>query len=102
MRFLVSSSPKHMIPPEMVPNLLDALLGWVGQHTASGKLEFVWNYAGRDGGGGILNVDSLEELDAIMVGFPLGPFSEVEIHALSDLEDSVQGAKAAFQAMAGG
>lgn len=102
MRFLVMSNPKHPLPPEMVPALSDAMIAWVREHTASGKMETTWSFAGEPGGGGILNVDSPEELDAIMLGFPFGPFSDVEVRALTDLEDSVIRAKAAFRAMTGG
>jgi muconolactone delta-isomerase len=97
-RFLVISNPKFMTPPEMIPDLVDAMSAWVEQHTVSGKLEFAWSLAGQVGGGGIVNVDSAEELDAIMVGYPFGPFSEVEVYALADLEASLQGAKAAAEA----
>jgi len=106
MRFLILSNPTHLTPPEMIPSLVDAMSAWVDQNTASGKLESAWSLAGQAGGGGILNVDSAEELDAIMVGFPFGPFSEIEVYALADLEASLQGAKAAaeaaLQAMAAG
>jgi muconolactone delta-isomerase len=102
MRFLVISNPKHMTPPEMLSNVLDGMLAWVDQHTASGKLEFAWSVAGRLGGGGILNVDSPEELDAIMASNPIAPFSDVEVYALTDLSESLQTGKAAVQAMVGG
>ena len=101
MRFLVFSNPKHITPPEMIPSLVDAMSAWVDQHTASGKLESAWSVAGRVGGGGILNVDSADELDAIMVGYPFGPLSEIEVYAHADLEGSLQRAKAAAQAFAG-
>jgi hypothetical protein len=76
-RFLIISHPKFITPPEIIPSLVDAMSAWVDQHTASGKLEFARSLAGQVGGGGILNVDSAEELDADMVGFPFGPFSEI-------------------------
>jgi hypothetical protein len=38
------------------------------------------------GGGGIVEVESPEELDEIMVGFPFGQLSNMEVHALSDLD----------------
>jgi muconolactone delta-isomerase len=98
MRFLVISNPRYMTPPELIPSLTDGMLAWVGQHSASGKLQSAWSFAGRLGGGGILNVDSAEELDAIMVGYPFGPFSEIEVYALADLEASLLGAKAAAEA----
>jgi muconolactone delta-isomerase len=102
MRFLILSNPTHLTPPEIIPSLVDAMSAWVDQHTASGKLESAWSFAGRVGGGGILTVDSADELDAIMVGYPFGSFSDVEVYPLADLEGSLQRAKAAAQAFAGG
>lgn len=101
MKFLVITKPVYPIPPEAAPGLMDAMTAWVNQNTDSGKFEVTWAFAGKSGGGGIVNVDSLDELDAIMVGFPFGPFSEIEIHPIVDLNDSIQRSKQAFQAMAG-
>jgi muconolactone delta-isomerase len=101
MRFLVISNPKFITPPEILSNLVDAMSAWIDQHTASGKLQSAWSLAGRVGGGGILNADSADELDAIMVGYPFGPFSDIKVYALADLEGSLQRAKATAQAFAG-
>ena len=42
-------------------------------------MEQSWGYAGLPGEGGILNVSSNEELGQIMIGLPLGPFSEIGV-----------------------
>ena len=63
MRFLVVTKPKHPVPPEAVVALFDGLLAWTGAWSGQGKMEQVWGFAGVGGGGGILNVDSIEELD---------------------------------------
>ncbi len=81
--------------------MFEALLGWAQKYRASGKLERMWNFAGLQGGGGILNVDSHEELEAIMNEFPLGPFMEIEITPLSDLDKALQGIIEAAKAMQG-
>jgi muconolactone delta-isomerase len=86
----------------MAVGLIDAMGAWVEQNTKSGKIEQTWSFAGIAGGGGILSVDSLEELDAVMQGFPFGQFSEIEIYPLADLTASLQQQKAIVQAMAGG
>ena len=90
----------------MIPSLVDAMSAWAAQNTANGKLETAWSFAGRVGGGGTLNVDSAEELDAIMIGYPFGAFSETAVYALADLESALlrskAAAEAAIQAMAGG
>lgn len=100
MRFLVATKANQPLPPEMAMGLVDAMAGWARKHTASGKFEQVWGVAGVRGGGGILKVDSLEEVDAIMAEFPFGPFSDVEVYGLVDLETTLKNAKQAIQAMA--
>lgn len=100
MKFLVTTSPKFQAPPEAVPGLMDALKAWTSSYIESGHLEAVWSVAGKAGGGGILNVGSLEELDAIMAGFPFAPFSEIEIIPIVELNDSIDRVKQAYQARA--
>ncbi len=102
MKFLIISKPTYPVPPEIGPTLVDAMHGWLKQHTASGKIESTWAFAGMGGGGGILTVNSLDELDAIMGGFPFGPFSDVQVFPLANLEESLQRLKQTMLAMAGG
>ena len=99
MRFLVVAKAKTPFPPEMAMGLVDAMSAWARKHTASGKFEQVWGVAGVQAGGGIANVNSLEEMDAIMAEFPFGPFSDVEVSGLVDLESSLKNTKQAIQAM---
>jgi muconolactone delta-isomerase len=98
MRFLIIAKSKHLVPPEVLPGVVDATLAWARKH--QGKTEQLWGFAGIQGGGGIANVESLEELDTIMTEFPLGAFSELEVYPLVDLEPSLQRVKRAAQAMA--
>jgi muconolactone delta-isomerase len=81
---------------------MDALSAWAKKYTGNGKMETIWADAGRAGGGAILNVDSLEELDAIMIEFPIGAFSDVTVVPITDLQASLEQSKQMFQAMAGG
>lgn len=99
MRFLVVTKSNSPIPPEMALPIFEATSVWAQQHTASGKMEQIWSFAGLPGGGGILNVDSPEELDEIMTAFPLSPFSTTEIYSLVDVEPSLQRVRNAIQAM---
>jgi muconolactone delta-isomerase len=100
MRFLLVTKSKAPFPPEIAIGLVDAMEGWVQKYTASGKIEQSWGFAGLQGGGGILKVNSLEELDAIMAQFPFAPFSDTEIYGLADLQTRLQTMKQAMQAMA--
>ena len=99
MQFLIITKQSSPPPPEMAVPLLEAMEAWVAQHRASGKLTSIWGFAGVPGGGGVVEVDSHEELDAVMVGFPWGSFSTIEVVALSDIDQALAGAKAAFGQM---
>ena len=90
MKFLITTVNSSPIPPEMAPGLVDAMIGWVAQGRETGKMEQVWSFAGLAGGGGIMNVDTLEELDALMAAFPFGPYSEVKVYPLADLDVALQ------------
>ncbi len=89
MRFLVMSNTREAMPPEAAPMLVPAMRAWVAEHRGSGAIVDIWSFAGIAGGGGILDVDSHEQLDEVMSGFPFGPFSDVEIYPLSDLDASL-------------
>jgi len=54
------------------------------------------------GGGGIANVGSLEELDAVMAEFPFGAISDVEVIPLVDLDASLERMKQSVEAMVAG
>ena len=97
MRFLVIGRGKYPIPPEAAPGILDATVAWNKKLIDSGKGEASWGVDELPVGVGILNVDSLEELDAIMTESPLGPFGEVGILSLVDLAESLQRIKQAAQ-----
>ncbi len=99
MRFLFTASPKHPVPPEMAVVLSDAMLGWVNQLKQNGKLETLFGYTGVPGGGCILNVESAEEANRIMLQFPFGPFSDVQVTALVDAVESVKYYKKLAEAM---
>lgn len=101
MRFLIVTKQAAAPPMEMALPLMDAMDAWLAEHRASGKVKQVWNFAGLTGGGGVLEVDSHEELDDIMAGFPWGPWSTTEIYALSDLDHSLATSRAMFQQMMG-
>ena len=102
MQFLVITRPATPPPPEMLMPMIGAMEAWVAQNRASGKAKAVWAFAGTAGGGGVIEVESHEELDAIMVRFPFGPYSTVEVIALSDIDESLANAKAFFGEMMAG
>ena len=90
MRFLVVSKGRDPVPPEMAVPMLQMFQGWLAEHRASGKLEQAWSFAGQTGGGGIANVDSHEELDAMMATWPFGQTSDVDVYALADIDSILE------------
>ena len=102
MQFLIITRQTSSPPPELLVPMLDAMLAWVAQYRTAGNVRSVFAFAGTPGGGGVLEVESHEELDAIMARFPFAPFSAIEVIALSDLDTSLANAKASVQEMMAG
>jgi muconolactone delta-isomerase len=86
MRFLVLSTMREALPPEQVLSLIGSLRTWMWEHRSTGRLVEDFSLAGRNGSCRILDVESHEELTEIMAGFPFGPFSDIEVFPLSDLD----------------
>jgi muconolactone delta-isomerase len=91
MKFLVVSKSKYPVPPEAIPSVIDGAIAWKRKY--EGKMEQLYAFAGMLGGGGIIDVDSAEELDTIMGELPLAPFSDIEIYLLTDVEGVWQRSK---------
>ena len=99
MKFLVIAKSVHPIPPEMALGIFDATIAWHKRTKESGKFESAWGLAGLPAGAGVVNVASLEELQAIMAEFPLQPFSNIEVYPLVDINVSMESTKKAILAM---
>jgi muconolactone delta-isomerase len=99
MKFLVVTKQNAAFPPEAASMLINAMRQWSGVHLQSGKMEQIWSFAGLGGGGGVLNVDSHEELDQIMAGFPFAQFSQIEVYPLADLNASMDNFEKVIQQM---
>jgi muconolactone delta-isomerase len=80
--------------------VIDAMHSWLQKYKK--KIEQSWGFADTQGGGGILHVESLEELDLILTEFPMGPFSETQVHGLVDLEPSLERLQITLQSMSSG
>lgn len=104
MKFVIYSSPRFQPPPDMILPMIDAFGAYLAKYKASGHIQEMWSYAGTQGGGALLEVDSHQELDAIMAENPFAPFSAIEVHAVVDMEESInlfkQIAQARMEAMA--
>ena len=98
MKFLLLSTPRYQIPPEMILPILDGFSAFLSKYTESGNIQESWSFAGVTSGAGIFEVDSHEELDAMLAESPLAPFSEIAIYPLVDLQESIQRGKQIAQA----
>lgn len=86
MKFLVITIGKWPPPPEILPALNESSTQWVAWAKGSGKFEAIYAISGQPGGMGIVNVDSLEELNDLIQGYPMTPFSETQLFPLSDID----------------
>ncbi len=87
MKFLVVMTSRTPPPPEMLPNIMAGMLHWIEQYQS--KMDGIFGFAGIQGGCGIVNVDTADELDEIMVRNPFTPFSETRVYPLTDLKGSI-------------
>lgn len=99
MQFLIITKQSIPPPPEMLIPLNEAMVAWLAEHRASGKLVHAWSFSGMVGGGGIVDVASHEELDEVMVGFPYGATSTIEVYPLGDLDKNLASARGVFERM---
>jgi len=99
MRFLVTSTPKFQVPPQLLPTLITAMDEWIKRHTTNKKIEQTWGFV-RGGGGGILNVASHEELNLILTEMPFTPFSEMHVEPLIPVEVGLNNFRQAVARMA--
>lgn len=78
MRFLVLSRPGPTPPPfEMMPALLGAFKEW--REKWRPKMESFEFLSSGGGGWGVINTSDDRELSQIMLEYPFGPFSSVEL-----------------------
>ena len=87
MRFLVISTPKHQLPLEQVPGLLDAERQWYDRNS-----EYLESYGWfADGGGfGLVDMPDLETLNRVNKEHPFAYSSETQIRAVVDADVAVQ------------
>ena len=89
MKFLVMPIQKQTLPPEMGLALIEATIQWKDQVKRSGKFDAIYSIAGQPGGLGIVNVDSLEELNDRIAEYPMTPFCDVQVLPLSDVDQAM-------------
>ncbi len=98
MRIVVISRPRFPVPPDQLPPLVQGFAAWRERYRSmSESFEF---FAGGGGGFGVVNVPDEATLNQIMMEYPLGPFSELEIRPVLDGDKALAQLLAFLQAMA--
>lgn len=90
MKFLVLASQGAVpAPPAVVAEALKGFKKWMADQMKAGTVDCAFGFAAGGGGCGIVNASSGEELQELMVGSPLGPFSTFELRPLADFNSGM-------------
>jgi len=101
MKFLVIVTQRQAPPPEIMPVLVDATAQWTASAKKGGKFDVIYSIAGQPGGLGIVNVNSLEELNELVSGHPMTPFANVQTLPLSDIDHGLKTLREQVKKMSG-
>lgn len=82
MRVLLLAKAKFFLPPDHLPMAAQGFIEWREKYRS--KMEAFFFFAGRQAGGGILNVSDEVELNQIVGEWPLAPFTETDIIPIID------------------
>lgn len=94
MRFLVISTPKHQVPVEQLPGLLDAEREWYDRNRE--YLE-AYGWFADSGGFGIADVPDVDTLSRINREHPFAYSSETHIRAVVDADVAVRQVRALLE-----
>ena len=100
MRVLVLVRPRHFVPRDQFPSLMQGFADWRGRHRE--RMEVFEFFAGGGGGVAIVNVPDEATLQQLIIEYPFAPFSEFEVRPILDGDTALQQWQAALQAMGGG
>jgi len=100
LKFLVKVHPAEGVPlpPEQALQLNLASMDYWEQQIKSGKVTGA-PFAGKAGGGGVLEVGSPEELHAILQGSPAAGITRYEVEALTTFEAAKKAARQQLEAL---
>jgi muconolactone delta-isomerase len=82
MRAFVMVEPKFILPPEILPTVLEGFVAW--REANRERMEAFEFFAGSGGGFGIFNVPDEATLHRIMFENPLTPYSAVTVRPIFD------------------
>ena len=99
MKFLTLTSPRGNLPPAVAAAIFQDGKAWLNANLSNGTMDFVHGFP--EGGVGVINADSHEDLMEKMRGFPLFPFVDWQVRPLVDIDRSLDSAVEMFKKMAG-
>ena len=99
MKFLITTSPKGNLPPQMGESLFQAGKQWLAEKKNDGTIDVTHGFP-EGGGVSIVNANSHGDLMNSIRDFPLFPFVDWDIRPLVDINESLDSAVAMFRKMA--
>jgi muconolactone delta-isomerase len=97
MKYLILQKPFQVpSPPEAMKataQALEASMRIFDDLKAKGKCDLVYSFAGISGGVAIVDLDSPEELDQLVMQTPISAFGQIEVYPLVDLKNSLEALK---------
>ena len=102
MKFLVIVTPRRdaSVPPGAVAAMLSAQRDWLHERMNDGTVEFAYSFP-VGGGCGVVNVDSHEALNELLVNSPAFMINDFDLRPLSDLDTGLGNAITALERAAG-
>jgi len=100
LKFLIKVVPMGIspMPPEQSTQLLMAEMEYWHKLEKTGKI-VGGPFAGKQGGGGIIEVESLDELHSMLTGAPFYGMACTEVHALTTFEASKKAVNQQLEAL---
>jgi muconolactone delta-isomerase len=93
MKFLIISSYKDAmstLPPAMVRQMSEGMLGWMNQQRQAGKVLEAYVVPAWKRGVVIYEFESAEQITRVLPGMPGFGFMDFEIYPLADFDESVK------------
>ncbi len=76
--------------PAFDPKIFLEAKEWMEKKMEEGKIAMAYALSGEHASCIVFDVDSLEELDDLLLEYPLSPYSAIEIYGLSDIARSFE------------
>lgn len=99
MHALVIGTPKHQIPPEMLPGMVEGALAWHERYRD--RFEAFGTFIGG-GGFGVVNVADEQALNQMILELPFAFFSDMQVQPFVPGDAGLRQMQQALAAMSAG